>query len=47
MRRDREAMGALLRSAVDNVRRNGLDRPDVDNLRSTPGFVGGVVVVEC
>jgi hypothetical protein len=47
MRRDRWAMGALLRSAVDKVRRNGLNRADVDSLRSTPGCVGGVVVVDC
>jgi hypothetical protein len=47
MRGDRWAMGALLRSAVDKVRLNGLNRADVDSLRSTPGFVGGVVVVEC
>jgi hypothetical protein len=40
-------MGAVPRSAVDNVRLNGLDRPDVDNLRSGAGIVGGCVVAEC
>jgi hypothetical protein len=40
-------MGALLRSAVDKVRLNGLNRADVDYLGSTHGVVGGVVVVEC
>jgi hypothetical protein len=47
MRGDGGAMRALLHSAVDNVRLNGLDRRDVDNPPPPSGHSPGFVVDEC
>jgi hypothetical protein len=47
MRGDGRTMGALLHSAVGNVRLNGLDRRDVDNPVPLSGVVGGDVVDDC
>jgi hypothetical protein len=40
-------MGALLRSAVDKVRRGGLDRGEVDNVRSVALLGRRSVAADC